>query len=50
MLSVVLELLTFLLVRKKFWLFPVIAALGLLGGIVVLGANSPAMPLIYTLF
>jgi hypothetical protein len=50
MFSIVRELFTFLLVRKKYWLFPVIGALALLGGVVVLGKGSAVMPLIYTIF
>jgi uncharacterized protein DUF5989 len=44
------ELFTFLLVRRKYWLYPVVVALALLGGVVVLGKGSAVMPLIYTIF
>jgi hypothetical protein len=50
MLSIVGELFSFLLARKKYWLFPVIGVLALLGGVVVLGKGSAVMPLIYTIF
>ena len=50
MLSVVRELWAFLLVRKKYWLFPIILMLALLGGLVVLSKGSAIAPFIYTLF
>jgi hypothetical protein len=50
MLSIVRELFSFLIKRRKYWLLPVVAVLGLLGGVVVLGKGSAVMPLIYTIF
>ena len=50
MLSFVRELWAFLLVRKKYWLFPIILMLALLGGLVVLSNGSAIAPFIYTLF
>jgi len=44
------EFLEFLRVRKKYWLFPVIIVLFLLGGIIVLVQGSVIAPFIYTLF
>jgi len=36
--------------RKKFWLVPLILALLLFGGIIVLTSGSAIAPFIYTLF
>lgn len=46
----VMELWEFLRVRKKFWLIPVIVAMALFGGLVVLSNGSAIAPFIYTLF
>ena len=40
----------FLKERKKFWLLPIILAMVLLGGIIVLTSGSAIAPFIYTLF
>jgi hypothetical protein len=44
------ELWTFMKVRKKFWLLPIIVVLLLLGGLLVLAQGSAVAPFIYTLF
>jgi uncharacterized protein DUF5989 len=44
------ELMTFMLLRKKFWLWPVIAMLVLLGGLLLVGQGSAIAPFIYTIF
>ncbi len=44
------EFWTFLRVRKKFWLLPVIIITSVLGGLIVLGQNSAVAPMIYTVF
>lgn len=44
------ELWTFVRVRKKFWLLPIIVMLGLFGGLVVLSQGSAVAPFIYTIF
>jgi len=44
------ELLTFLRVRKKLWLAPIIIVMVLLGGLLVLAQGSVVAPFIYTLF
>jgi hypothetical protein len=36
--------------RKKWWLFPVIAMLLLVGGLLILAQGSAIAPFIYTLF
>ena len=45
-----LELWTFMKVRKKFWLLPIILLLLILGGLLVLAQGSAVAPFIYTLF
>jgi hypothetical protein len=44
------ELIRFLIVRRKFWLTPIIIAMFLFGGVVVLAGNSAVAPFIYALF
>lgn len=44
------ELWTFLRIRKKFWLLPVMLLLTLFGGLIILTQGSALAPFIYTLF
>ena len=44
------ELWTFLRVRKKFWLLPIIVMMVVFGGLVVLSQGSAVAPFIYTIF
>lgn len=44
------DLWTFLRVRKKIWLLPIIVILSLLGGLVVATQQSALATFIYTLF
>ncbi len=44
------EMWSFLKVRKKFWLFPIIIILLLLGALIVFTESSAVAPFIYTLF
>jgi len=44
------ELVTFMLLRRKFWLWPVIAMLVLLGGMLLVSQGSALAPFIYTIF
>ena len=44
------ELWTFMRVRKKFWLLPILLMLALFGGLIVLTQGSAVAPFIYTLF
>jgi len=44
------DLWQFMLVRKKFWLLPLILILVLLGGLVVISQQSALASLIYTIF
>jgi hypothetical protein len=48
--SFLLEIWSFLLARKKFWLIPIVLAMVVLGGLVVLTKGSAVAPFIYTLF
>ncbi|MCZ4351701.1 DUF5989 family protein [Rhodobacteraceae bacterium KMM 6894] len=50
MLSLVSELWTFMRVRKKFWLLPILIVLGLFGVLIVLAQGSAIAPFIYTIF
>ena len=44
------ELWTFLSVRKKLWLAPIIIVILALGGLLILAQGSVVAPFIYTLF
>ena len=44
------EFLLFLKERKKYWLYPIIIVLGLLGFIIVLSQGSAIAPFVYTFF
>jgi len=46
----ILELWTFLKVRKKFWLLPIIVMMAIFGGLIVLSQGSAVAPFIYTIF
>ena len=48
--SFLAELWAFMKARKKFWLFPVVIMMVLLGGLLVLAQGSAVAPFIYTLF
>ncbi len=48
--SFLAELWTFLRVRKKFWLLPIIVMMVIFGGLVVLSQGSAVAPFIYTIF
>ena len=50
MLSILFELWQFMLVRKKYWLVPVLIMLTVLGALLVLTQGSVVAPFIYTLF
>jgi len=45
-----LELWTFLRLRKKLWLAPIIIVLLILGGLLVLAQGSVVAPFIYTIY
>ena len=44
------ELWSFLRVRKKFWLLPILILLALFGALVIVVQGSAVAPFIYTLF
>jgi hypothetical protein len=48
--SFLVELWTFIKVRKKFWLLPIIVMMVVFGGLVVLSQGSAVAPFIYTIF
>ena len=50
MLDFVTELWTFMLVRRKFWLIPILVMLAVFGGLIILAKGSAVAPFIYTLF
>lgn len=49
-LSVITEFWEFLRVRKKWWLFPIVLLLVLLGTLIVLTEGSALAPFLYTLW
>ena len=49
-LGLIRELWSFMRVRKKWWLGPIMLMLGLLGMLVVLTQGTAVAPFIYTLF
>ena len=48
--SFLTEFWEFLRERKKFWLFPIIFVILLMGGLIVLTQGSAVAPFVYTLF
>lgn len=48
--SFIRELWNFMLVRKKFWLLPIMFMMVLFGALIVLSQGSAVAPFIYTLF
>jgi len=44
------EFLEFLLIRKKYWLFPILLFLVIFGILIVLSQGSAVAPFIYTIF
>jgi len=44
------EFFEFLMVRKKYWLFPIIIVLALFGILIILSQGSAIAPFIYTIF
>jgi hypothetical protein len=44
------EFWSFLRVRKKWWLAPIVLVLGLFGALIVLSQGSAIAPFIYTIF
>ena len=50
MLSFLREFWSFLRVRKKYWLLPILIVMAIFGGLIVLTQGSAVAPFIYTLF
>tara|TARA_B100001142_G_C13756443_1_gene431453 strand:+ start:71 stop:223 length:153 start_codon:yes stop_codon:yes gene_type:complete len=50
MISFIKEFWSFLRIRKKYWLLPIIIVLVLFGGIIVLSQGSAVAPFIYAIF
>ena len=50
MISILTELWSFLKIRKKYWLLPVLVVLTLFGALIVMTQGSAVAPFIYTLF
>lgn len=50
MLSFIRELWSYLRIRKKYWLVPIVIMMALFGGLIVLTQGSAVAPFIYTLF
>ena len=48
--SIIRELWQFLRARRKYWLVPLVIAMLLVGGLLVLAQGSALAPFIYTLF
>jgi hypothetical protein len=48
--SFVKELWAFLRTRKKYWLWPIVIVVALLGVLIVLAEGSAVAPFIYTMF
>jgi uncharacterized protein DUF5989 len=48
--SMIKELCVFLVVRKKYWLWPIFVTMAALGVLIVLAQGSAVAPFIYTLF
>jgi hypothetical protein len=48
--TIVYEFWSFMRVRKKFWLAPILIMLLIFGGLIILAQGSAVAPFIYTLF
>jgi hypothetical protein len=48
--SFIKELWSFIRVRKKFWLLPILLMMALFGALIVLSQGSAVAPFVYTLF
>lgn len=50
MLSILAEFVTFLRVRKKYWLLPIFVMMIVFGALIVLTKGTAIAPFIYTIF
>ena len=48
--SFIKELWNFIIIRKKFWLLPILLMMALFGGLIVMSQGTAVAPFIYTLF
>ena len=48
--SFIKELWSFMRVRKKFWLLPIMLMMALFGTLIILSQGSAVAPFVYTLF
>jgi hypothetical protein len=48
--EIIRELWAFMRVRKKYWLWPILVMMAVLGALIVLAQGSAIAPFIYTLF
>ncbi len=48
--SFLIEFWSFIKVRKKYWLLPIIVILLMFGGLIILSQGSALAPFIYTIF
>jgi hypothetical protein len=48
--SFIKELWAFMRARRKYWLWPIVVIMGVLGVLIVLAQGSAVAPFIYTLF
>ena len=48
--SFIIEFIKFLMIRKKYWLFPILIMLVVFGGLIVLSQGSAVAPFVYTIF
>ncbi|HEX2274956.1 MAG TPA: DUF5989 family protein [Acidimicrobiales bacterium] len=48
--SLAVELWSFMRVRKKFWMLPIILMMVVIGGLLIAAKGSAIAPFIYTLF
>ena len=44
------EFINFLIIKKKYWLIPILIVLVLFGGLIILSQGSVVAPFIYTIF
>ncbi len=48
--SILLELWQFMISRKRYWLFPIVIILIVIGGLTIISQGSALAPFIYSLF
>jgi hypothetical protein len=48
--SILLELWQFMIRRKRYWLFPIVIMLIVIGGLTIISQGSALAPFIYSLF